>query len=135
MTEDRGAVSAEVRASDDERSDVVAVLRGAGGEGRLTVEEMDQRIAAAYGARFRRELDPLIVDLPITTPDASSPTGWLAVWNGALNQSAATLFGTTRDARALPTRRQHVIGALAALALLAWLALWVLIGFGVAVFP
>jgi len=52
------------RASDAEREAVVARLRDAAGEGRLTVEELAERIDAAYDARTRAELEPLTADLP-----------------------------------------------------------------------
>jgi len=58
------------RASDAEREAVVARLRDAAGEGRLTVEELDERIDAAYAARTRDELDPLTADLPDAGPGA-----------------------------------------------------------------
>jgi hypothetical protein len=53
------------RASDAEREAVVARLRDAAGEGRLTVEELAERIDAAYAARTRAELEPLTADLPV----------------------------------------------------------------------
>jgi hypothetical protein len=52
------------RASDSEREAVVARLRDAAGEGRLTVEELTERIDAAYAAKTRTELEPLTADLP-----------------------------------------------------------------------
>jgi hypothetical protein len=52
------------RASDAEREAVVARLRDAAGEGRLTVEELAERIDAAYAAKTRAELEPLTADLP-----------------------------------------------------------------------
>jgi Domain of unknown function (DUF1707)/Cell wall-active antibiotics response 4TMS YvqF len=54
------------RASDAEREAVVARLRHAAGEGRLTVDELDERVDAAYAATTRAELAPLTADLPDT---------------------------------------------------------------------
>jgi hypothetical protein len=62
------------RASDSEREAVVARLRHAAGEGRLTVDELDERIDAAYAATTRAELEPLTADLP----DAPMPTATAA---------------------------------------------------------
>ena len=59
------------RASDAEREAVVGRLRDAAGEGRLTVEELAERIDAAYAARTRDELDPLTADLPAAGPGES----------------------------------------------------------------
>ncbi len=52
------------RASDAERDSVISDLRAPAGEGRLTVEELDERIAAAFAAKTRAELAPLVADLP-----------------------------------------------------------------------
>jgi hypothetical protein len=54
----------DVRASDAEREEVVTALRTHAGDGRLDVEELDQRIEAAYSAKTRRELVVLTDDLP-----------------------------------------------------------------------
>jgi DUF1707 SHOCT-like domain/Cell wall-active antibiotics response LiaF, C-terminal len=56
------------RASDSEREETVARLREAAAEGRLTVEELDERIDAAYAATTRAELEPLTADLPEGLP-------------------------------------------------------------------
>jgi hypothetical protein len=53
-----------MRASDTEREEVAKLLRNAMTEGRLTLEEGEERLAAVYAARFRDELGPLTTDLP-----------------------------------------------------------------------
>jgi hypothetical protein len=53
-----------VRTSDAEREQVVAILRAAVSEGRLTLQEGDERMAQAYEARYREQLAPLTADLP-----------------------------------------------------------------------
>jgi hypothetical protein len=52
------------RASDSEREATVVHLREAAAEGRLDVEELVDRIDAAYAATTRAELEPLTADLP-----------------------------------------------------------------------
>ncbi len=52
------------RASDREREEVVSDLRVHAGEGRLSVDELDARIAAALAAPTRAELAALVADLP-----------------------------------------------------------------------
>jgi Flp pilus assembly protein TadB len=59
-----------LRASDADRDGVVERLREAAGEGRLAAHELEQRIAAALGARTYGELDATISDLP--SPQAPS---------------------------------------------------------------
>jgi hypothetical protein len=53
-----------VRASDEERDQVVGELREQFAEGRLSHETFMHRIEAALGARDRRQLDRLLADLP-----------------------------------------------------------------------
>jgi Domain of unknown function (DUF1707) len=53
-----------VRTSDQEREQIAEILRAAMGEGRLTLEEGEERLAATYAAKFRDQLAPLTADLP-----------------------------------------------------------------------
>ncbi len=53
-----------VRASDSEREEVATILRAAVTEGRLTLEEGDERLARVYAAKYRTDLHPLTADLP-----------------------------------------------------------------------
>ena len=55
---------AEVRASHADRDRVVELLRFAAGDGRLTADELDERLEAALTARTQRELTALTADLP-----------------------------------------------------------------------
>jgi len=54
----------ELRASDAERERVAAFLRDQSLEGRLTTDELDERLGRAYRAMTVRELHELVVDLP-----------------------------------------------------------------------
>ncbi len=63
-----------VRTSDAEREQVAAILRAAVTEGRLSLEEGDERLARAYQARYRDELGPLTADLPHGGWDALART-------------------------------------------------------------
>ncbi len=56
-----------LRASDADRERVAGLLGAHAGEGRLTVDELDERTATAYAARTLPELDALLADLPATT--------------------------------------------------------------------
>ena len=53
-----------VRASDADRERVAGILRGAAGAGLLTLDEVGDRLGAAYAARTTAELAPLTTDLP-----------------------------------------------------------------------
>ncbi|MFE1177317.1 DUF1707 domain-containing protein [Streptomyces sp. NPDC058773] len=54
----------DLRASDTDRERVAEILRDALAEGRLAMEEFDERLDAAYRARTYGELEPLTADLP-----------------------------------------------------------------------
>jgi hypothetical protein len=53
-----------LRTSDTEREQVAEILRAAMTEGRLTLEEGEERLGGVYAARYRDELSPLTADLP-----------------------------------------------------------------------
>ena len=53
-----------VRASDADRERVAAILRGAAGQGLLTLAEVDERLARVYAATYVGDLAPLTADLP-----------------------------------------------------------------------
>lgn len=54
-----------LRASDTEREQVADVLRHAAGEGRLTVDELDERLDAAYAAVTQDDLERLVTDVVV----------------------------------------------------------------------
>jgi Domain of unknown function (DUF1707) len=54
----------DLRAAHDDRDRVVEVLTVAAGDGRLTPEELDERVGAALTARTYGELAALVSDLP-----------------------------------------------------------------------
>jgi Domain of unknown function (DUF1707) len=53
-----------VRASDEEREQAVALLQRSFADGRLTLDELEERVGAAYAARTRAQLGDLTADLP-----------------------------------------------------------------------
>jgi hypothetical protein len=59
----------EMRASDSDRDRVADVLREAAGDGRLTLEELQERLNRVYMAKTYAELEPITRDLP-------SPVSW-----------------------------------------------------------
>lgn len=99
--------AAPVRASDAEREEMVARLHHALGEGRLDLAETDERVAAAYAARYRSELPPLLADLddPGYLP-AGAGTGaptWSAIWVTVVWRARTALWGPTGPGGARPT--------------------------------
>jgi hypothetical protein len=59
------AETPELRASDADREQAAELLRRAAGDGRLTVEELDGRLAEAFAARTRAELERLVADVDV----------------------------------------------------------------------
>jgi hypothetical protein len=60
--------SPALRASDAERERTATLLRDHAAAGRLTPEELDERLDAAYAARTVGELEALAHDLPAAPP-------------------------------------------------------------------
>jgi hypothetical protein len=60
----------DLRASDAERERVAVFLRDQAAVGRLTHEELEERVAAAYRAVTMGDLERLIADLPRARPPA-----------------------------------------------------------------
>jgi Domain of unknown function (DUF1707)/Cell wall-active antibiotics response 4TMS YvqF len=98
----------ELRVSDAEREATVVRLREAGGEGRLTLEELADRVERADAARTRGDLDALTADLPASTapvalPDTpSKERRWVV----------AIMGGEQRKGRWRPSRQTNAIAVM-----------------------
>lgn len=89
-----------MRASDAERERVAEALREAVAEGRLTMEEFEERLELAYTARTHADLEPLVRDLPVPASMASpaprpsrAPAGADASWAERIGGSATSRWG------------------------------------------
>jgi hypothetical protein len=67
-----------LRVSYEDRDQVAEVLRVAAGDGRLTAEELDERLERALTARTYDELAPLVTDLPAAGTGVAPLAGVLA---------------------------------------------------------
>lgn len=76
-----------VRASDEDRERVAAELSRQAAAGRLTAEELDERLDAAYRARTEAELAALTDDLP--APVAEGPSSDVALRRARFQHRAA----------------------------------------------
>lgn len=101
---------AELRASHADRDRIVELLRVAAGDGRLTAEELDDRLEAALTARTYSELAILTTDLPA----APLPAG-LAQSAGVVHPGAKELVkidcgsgSAKRDGQWLVPRRMEI---------------------------
>ncbi|MGZ4572564.1 MAG: DUF1707 SHOCT-like domain-containing protein [Blastococcus sp.] len=107
-----------LRASDAERHAVVAVLHDAVARGLLTLAEGDERMGAAYSARFVRDLPPLTADLPPASPPAPVAPGWRALMTLAWLQLRMALTGLTwRRASSRPRLAVAVLALVAVLSI------------------
>lgn len=85
--------SPAIRASDAERDRAIARLQDGAAEGRLTFEELADRVDAASRAVTRAELERLVEDLPADRPAPAPPP---AAPPGRLPTRASTVFGDVR---------------------------------------
>lgn len=79
---DTGPGPDDLRASHADRDHVVEVLRVAAGDGRLSAEELDERLELALNARTYSELAALLTDLP-AVGTAVAPATTLSPATGA----------------------------------------------------
>ena len=98
------------RAADSDRDATAEALREAFAEGRITQEELEQRLDQVHAARTYGELAPITADLPVVTP--------------------APPQGQERDAKAAKRRRDLRAGwaswlGVSAIVNVVWLASWV----------
>lgn len=86
-----------LRISDADRHQVAEVLRQAAGEGRLELDELDERLEATYAARTYADLWPITHDLPVQRPP-HMPAAQRPVTGPAVryDSSVAVMSGTSR---------------------------------------
>jgi hypothetical protein len=71
----RAGAAGHLRISDSDRDQISAVLGQHEAEGRLTVEELDQRLGVLYAAKTREQAAAVVADLPPLA--ATEPRGHL----------------------------------------------------------
>src|SRR5690349_25033539 len=54
-----------LRVSDEDRHKVAEILREAAGDGRIDLDELDERLEATFAAKTYADLVPITVDLPV----------------------------------------------------------------------
>lgn len=72
------APDGQLRASDAERERIIEVLRRHTADGRLTLEEFEQRVGEALAATTRADLGPVLRELPPLGADAPVEAGTAA---------------------------------------------------------
>lgn len=74
-----------MRLSDADREQLYELLAQHAADGRITVEELERRVALAAGAQTREEVTALLDDLPPLPGESQTP--W---WRGRAHGEAAT---------------------------------------------
>ncbi|MEO9325688.1 DUF1707 domain-containing protein [Nocardioides sp. C4-1] len=73
----------DLRISDDERHAVAERLRDAAGEGRIDLDELEERLEATYAARTYADLVPITADLPVPRTSSAPVVRGASVTPGA----------------------------------------------------
>jgi hypothetical protein len=95
------AAELELRASDTDRERVADALREAAGQGRIDMDELEERLEAVYAAKTYGELLPITRDLPAdgATPRLVSSASAMPVAASAASSGALVVGSGTSSAR------------------------------------
>jgi Domain of unknown function (DUF1707) len=110
-----GEPNPSIRASDADRERIVEILREHSAEGRITADEFEDRMAAAYNAKTMGALAELTTDLPVDLAEHG--------------RRQAELARRARPRRTLTARVRQEVAGLASLAVVLT-AIWLLSGGG-----
>jgi hypothetical protein len=108
-----------LRCSDAERERSSSALRVAAGEGRLSLDEVEERLAKIYTARYRHELDAITGDLPSS---AEIATGWRPIVTMVRQQLADDVSAMTGRGITGVSQRRRLVLAFAVLTMLLFFA-------------
>ena len=83
-----------LRISDADRHQVAEILREAAGDGRIDLDELDERLEATYAARTYADLVPITFDLPAHGQQpAQAPANPSPVVQGPASESHVAILG------------------------------------------
>jgi hypothetical protein len=108
-----------IRVSDADRAATVSRLQSALVEGRLDLDETEERVGAAFAARYDEDLQVLVADLPPHVPVPAGAPSWDALWVSAVWRARIVVLGAEVGGPA-PTARQRGIAAALAVLALVW---------------
>jgi uncharacterized protein DUF1707 len=101
----------QLRASDADREHTAEILRRAAGEGRLTMEELDERLDSVYESRTHGELERLIADVVATDAPRGNRMP-VRQGEGGANWLISVMSGRTRKGRWRVGRNVKVINVM-----------------------
>lgn len=102
----------ELRASDTDRERTADLLRRAAGEGRLTMDELEERLHTTYAARTHRELEGLTADVVAGRPAGASPRMPVREGDDGAHWLISVMSGRERKGRWRVGRRCNVINVM-----------------------
>jgi hypothetical protein len=83
------ATGSNIRVGDAEREVVATQLREHYADGRLTLDELNERLDQAFAAKTRADLGAVTRDLPMgTRPVTGTPAGRVSTWQDATSGSS-----------------------------------------------
>jgi uncharacterized protein DUF1707 len=89
----------ELRASDADRERTAELLRRAAGEGRLDVDELEERLSSVYATRTQRELDKLVADVVVPEDRNHAPRLPVRRGDGGTRWLVSIMSGHDRKGR------------------------------------
>jgi hypothetical protein len=85
------ATGSNIRVGDAEREVVATQLREHYADGRLTLDELNERLDQAFAAKTRTDLGAVTRDLPMgTRPVTGTPAGRVSAWQDATSGSSGS---------------------------------------------
>lgn len=99
----------ELRASDEDRERTAETLRRAAGEGRLTMDELEERLHSTYEARTHRDLEGLTRDVVLTGDARATRRVPVRRGEGGAHWLISVMSGRDRKGRWRVGRRCNVI--------------------------
>jgi hypothetical protein len=102
----------ELRASDEDRERTAETLRRAAGEGRLTMDELEERLHTTYAARTHRELEGLTRDVVSPGDARATPRVPVRRGEGGAHWLVSVMSGRDRKGRWRVGRRCNVINVM-----------------------
>jgi hypothetical protein len=107
---------ARLRISDQDRQQVAEVLRQAAGEGRIDLDELDERLDATFRAKTYADLVPITADLPVPGPNRAPqpvpPRSVAPVVAGPAYASSFAMMSETKRSGAWQVGPTHAAFAL-----------------------
>jgi hypothetical protein len=102
----------ELRASDSDREHTADQLRRAAGEGRLTMDELEERLHSTYAARTHRELAGLTADVVVRDPPGGPRRMPVRTGEGGVHWLVSIMSGRERKGRWRVGRQCRVVNVM-----------------------